>query len=236
MSTTPTGQADPEPPSVVVPEQVGTQPQTARGRRTRDALVAAARTVFERDGFVDSRLVDIVAEARCSVGSFYTWFDGKDEVFAAVVQEAQHDMLHPGFARVESTDDPVEIIAASNRAYFAAYERNARLNQLFDQVAAIDPAFRSLRVARSQAFVDRNARAIRDLQRRGLADVGVDAKVAAMALSGMVSRLAHNAYLDDSWTVETGASVDQLVDAATRLWTNALGLTEPQLQASTTDD
>ena len=43
-------------------ERLGSLPQTARGKRTRDALIAAARTVFERDGYVDSRLVDIAAE------------------------------------------------------------------------------------------------------------------------------------------------------------------------------
>lgn len=34
-------------------------PVTARGMRTRAALVAAARRVFERDGYIDARLTDI---------------------------------------------------------------------------------------------------------------------------------------------------------------------------------
>src|SRR5699024_3211658 len=127
-----------EAPALVDPAKLGTQPQTARGQRTRAALIAAARTVFERDGYVDSRLVDIAAEAKCSIGSFYTWFDSKDEIFAAVLYEAQSEMLHPGTSRIEATDDPVAIIAASNRSYFEAYRRNARLNQLLLQVAAVD--------------------------------------------------------------------------------------------------
>jgi AcrR family transcriptional regulator len=216
-----------EVPDLVDAARLGTQPQTARGQRTRDALIAAARTVFERDGFVDSRLVDIAAEAKCSIGSFYTWFDSKDEVFAAVLHQAQSEMLHPGTSRMEATDDPVAIIAASNRAYFEAYRRNARLNVLLQQVAAVDPRFREMRNARSLAFVTRNARAIADLQERGLADRGVDAHLAAMALSGMVARLAYEAF--------TGGpvpdSVDALVETATRLWANALGLTSPELRA-----
>jgi AcrR family transcriptional regulator len=216
-----------EVPDLVDAAKLGTQPQTARGQRTRDALIAAARTVFERDGYVDSRLVDIAAEAKCSIGSFYTWFDSKDEVFAAVLHEAQSDMLHPGTTSMERTDDPIEIIAASNRAYFEAYRRNARLNQLLLQVAAVDPRFRELRQARANAFVVRNGRAISDLQSRGLADRGIDAMTAAMALSGMVSRLAQDAFVNDFLLVP----VDELVDGATRLWTNALGLTTPELRA-----
>lgn len=215
-----------EAPDLVDAGRLGTQPQTARGRRTRAALIAAARTVFERDGYVDSRLVDIVAEAKCSIGSFYTWFDSKDEVFAAVLHEAQSEMLHPGTGRIEASDDPIAIIAASNRSYFEAYRRNARLNQLLLQVAAVDPRFRTMRQARANAFVTRNARAVADLQQRGLADRGVDATMAAMALSGMVSRLAQDAY-----NAAVDVPVDDLVDTATRLWTNALGLTAPELQA-----
>lgn len=220
------GDTGTEVPDLVDPARIGTQPQTARGRRTRDSLVRAARTVFERDGYVDSRLVDIVAEASCSVGSFYTWFDSKDEVFAAVLHEAQSEMLHPGTGRIEASADPVAIIGASNRAYFEAYRRNARLNQLLQQVAAVDPRFREMRRARTGAFVTRNARAIADLQARGLADRRVDPELAAKALSGMVSRLAYDVFL-----TEEDEPVDDLVATATRLWTNALGLTAPELRA-----
>lgn len=211
-------------PGLVDSEKLGHQPQTARGKRTRDRLISGARTVFERDGFVESRLVDIVTEAQCSIGSFYTWFDSKEEIFAAVLHEAQNDMLHPGTGRIEETDDPVAIILASNRAYFEAYKRNAKLNQLLQQVAAVDPRFRAMRKARTDAFVSRNARAIADLQRRGLADLKVDAKLAAISLSAMVGRLASEAFV-----FGTDHDIDVLVETATRLWTNALGLTTPEL-------
>jgi len=45
---------------------------TRRGVRTRQALVDAARVVFEREGYLDARLTDITAEASCSSGTFYT--------------------------------------------------------------------------------------------------------------------------------------------------------------------
>ncbi len=202
---------------------LGHEPTTARGRRTRDALVAAARVVFERDGYADSRLVDIAAEAGCSVGTFYTWFDGKDEVFAAVLEQAQADMLNPGTGEIAPADDPVAIIRASNRAYVEAHLRNGRLNQLLAQVATLDARFLDLRRRRTEAFVERNARAIADLQARGLADPELDPSTAAMALSGMVSRLAGDAFLFGI------TDIDTLVDTATRLWTNALGLTRPDL-------
>jgi hypothetical protein len=51
--------------------------------RTRTALVAAARRVFERDGYIDARLTDIPREANCSTGTLYTYFAGKEAIFHA---------------------------------------------------------------------------------------------------------------------------------------------------------
>ncbi|QNG21512.1 TetR/AcrR family transcriptional regulator [Rhodococcus triatomae] len=201
-------------------------PVTRRGLRTRSALVAAARTVFERSGYLDARLADITQEAKCSSGTFYTYFASKEEIFAAVLEVAQEDMLHPGMAHVDADDDAVAVIEASNRAYFAAYERNARLMALLEQVANIDPGFRKLRQERADAFVRRNARSIADLQARGVADTGVDPLLASSALSGMISRLAFSYFVVAPSVApgETTVSLDDLVRTATRLWANALRL------------
>ena len=59
-------------PPVAPFSQLREPPTTQRGARTRAALVKAARKVFERDGYLDTRLTDITKEARCAAGSFYT--------------------------------------------------------------------------------------------------------------------------------------------------------------------
>jgi AcrR family transcriptional regulator len=198
-------------------------PRTARGVRTRAALVTAARTVFERDGYLNARLTDITAEAKCSTGSFYTYFTNKEEIFAAVLEEAQEEMLHPHVREVTDTEDPIAVIEASNRAYLEAYERNVDLMRLLDQVSTIDPDVREFRRRRGMLFAERNARSIRDLQERGLADPALDPLVAARALSAMVGRMAHAVYV-------LGDHVDRevLVVTLTRLWANALRLEVPE--------
>lgn len=192
-------------------------PRTARGARTRARLVQAARTVFERDGYLDARLADITIEAGMAAGSFYTYFSSKEEVFAAVLAEAQEEMLHPQVREMTDRDSPVAVIEASNRAYLVAYRRNAKLMRLLEQVAAIDDDVRELRRDRAAAFIERNAGSIRDLQARGLADPALDPVLAANALSTMVSRMAYATYVvGDHW------DQDELVAALTRLWVNAL--------------
>ena len=196
------------------------RPRTARGARTRAALITAARTVFERDGYLDARLADVTAEAKVAAGSFYTYFTSKEEVFAAVLESVQEEMVHPQVRRMIDSDDPLAVIEASNRAYLVAYQRNAKLMRLLDQVSAVDENVRALRRARGGAFAERNAQSIKDLQARGIADRALDPFLAATALSAMVSRMAYATFvLGDPWELE------DLVTALTRLWTNALRIT-----------
>lgn len=208
------------PARATLPAQTGRAPVSARGARTRQALVDAARQVFERDGFLEARITDIAAEARVATGSFYTYFTSKEDVFTAVVEEVSEEMLHPRLHELADRDDPIAVIEAANRAYLLAYRRNARLMALLEQVAQIDDDFRALRLRRARAFGARNAQAIARLQERGLADGALDPRLAAHALSSMVSRMAYLRYvlrLD-------ATSLDALTETLTRLWANALGI------------
>jgi AcrR family transcriptional regulator len=211
------------PPSMARSSLLREPPATERGLRTRAALVAAARKVFERDGYLNARLIDITRAANCSAGTFYTYFSGKEEVFAAVLEVAQEDMLHPGMPHVAGDDDPAAVIEASNRAYLKAYKRNSKLMGLLEQVANIDPEFRELRSSRANAFVRRNARSIAKLQAKGQADPDLDPLLASRALSAMISRIAFGHFVTGEDRDDTPmATEEDLVQIATRLWVNAL--------------
>ncbi|MFF0777182.1 TetR/AcrR family transcriptional regulator [Streptomyces sp. NPDC003720] len=224
MDTPTPEEIDSEPAPPMAPlSHLREPPTTQRGARTRAALVKAARKVFERDGYLDTRLTDITKEARCAAGSFYTYFANKEEVLAAVLLEAQEDMMHPGMGRVQGTDDPYAVLEASNRGYLEAYRRNAKMMALLEQVAQVEPEFREFRRRRGDAFIRRNARGIADLQARGVADPEVDPMMASRALSGMVSGMAYNAFVLCAGQEESAPlHFEELVSAVTRLWANAL--------------
>jgi AcrR family transcriptional regulator len=203
-----------------LPSRTGRPPVSARGARTREALIDAARRVFQRDGFIEARITDIASEAGVAAGSFYTYFTSKEDAFAAVMEQVNEEMLHPRLQEIADRDDPVSVIEAANRAYLASYRRNAKLMGLMEQVAQIDEEFQKLRLRRARAFVERNARAISRLQQRGLADPDLDPSLAAHAMSSMVSRMAYLRYVQGFGN----ASGEALVQTLTRLWANALGL------------
>lgn len=198
----------------------GADSLTARGARTRTALVDAARRVFERDGFLTARVTDIADTAGVAHGSFYTYFPDKKAILAAVLADLQEEMLHPRLSRAALEDDPAGTIHDANRAYLESYRRNAGLMALLEDMAAIDEDFLHLRRERTEAFVARNARAIRRLQKKRLADAELDPEIAALAISSMVSRTAYAAFV---WGRDRGATdFDAVLRTMTRLWLNAL--------------
>lgn len=195
-------------------------PHTERGRQTRAALLAAAREVFARDGFLGTTTTSIAKAAGVANGSFYTHFADKFEIFIALWREVQEEMLHPGIHDAHlDHGDPVQVIEQSTRAYLEAYRANAGLMRVFEQVSAIDDRFRELRLERARAFEERNVRSIRRLQRDGVVDPDLDAVLAGDALSSMVSR---NAYMVFALGLRPEVDFDKLVATLTELWVNAL--------------
>jgi len=57
-----------------------------RAHRTREAVLIAAAKVFERSGYVATRLEEIVVEAKVSKGALYFHYPAKADVARAVVE------------------------------------------------------------------------------------------------------------------------------------------------------
>jgi AcrR family transcriptional regulator len=195
--------------------------RTVRGRQTRRRLLEAAKTVFERDGFLQARVQDICDGAGISHGSFYTYFVSKEEIFAEVVDSVELDLLTPD--QVPSDAAPAERIRMANEHYLRAYAANAKLLRVIHQVSTIDPAVRDTRLQRQEEFARAIERRIRRFQEDGTADPAVDPVYAAQALGGMVASFAEYLFnTDNAFGFDLATATDQL----TRIWTNALRLPE----------
>jgi AcrR family transcriptional regulator len=90
----------------------GSSLQALRTERTRSALLAAAETIFARDGFEASRIEDIAAEAGRSRGAFYANFASKTEVFLALRSLAMQRRVR----EVRRLLEPIEGREARHRA------------------------------------------------------------------------------------------------------------------------
>lgn len=63
------------------------QVSTAHRQARRAQILAAARRCFARNGFHQTSMDDLLAEAGLSAGGLYRYFRGKDEIIAAIARE-----------------------------------------------------------------------------------------------------------------------------------------------------
>ncbi len=60
-------------------------PKTRRGRETREKLLQAAEIEFGERGYHDASISEITRRAGVALGTFYVYFDSKEEVFRGLV-------------------------------------------------------------------------------------------------------------------------------------------------------
>jgi AcrR family transcriptional regulator len=195
--------------------------RTNRGLRSRAALVAAARTIFERDGFQNARITDISKLAGMAHGSFYTYFSSKEEIFQEVIKDLLVELMGAGSPRAENGDGVMARIERANRLYLEAYQRHARLLRTWDEVATFNDDLAALLRLGQLQFVSRAERTLQRLQREGRLDPEIDPHYAATALTSMVGGFART-WFSTGEEFELETAVIQL----TRLWANAIGLDE----------
>jgi AcrR family transcriptional regulator len=198
-------------------------PRTPKGEQTRAHLVAAAKTVFERDGFLGARIVDIAETAHVAAGSFYHYFESKEQIFREVAELQEQRLTASERTGDGERGSAWERIRLANRHYLERYRDEAALMGVIEQVSRYDDAVNEARMATMKHFVERAARSIRQLQADGMADQRLDPSLAADALGAMVARFAEQWLVQGYRTYDFDETVEQL----TRLWGNALGL-EPE--------
>ena len=111
---------------------------TAPGRReerkaqNRAKLLAAARKVFAEKGVGAATARDIVRETDLATGTFYNYFDSKEEVFAALVDELAAKARAAVRAQRREPGRTVEQrVEAAYRAYFELVIAESELFHVF---------------------------------------------------------------------------------------------------------
>ena len=198
-------------------------PRSRKGVETRARLVAAAKDIFERDGFLDARISDIAEKAGLSHGSFYHYFESKEEVFREVVAEVDERLSAPMTNIILDPNSPLspfDRIQEAMRAHLDAYRDEARIMGVIEQVSRFDPEVGASRAERQQIGLEEVAHSIRSLQRRGLIDQRLDPTITAAALGAMTRRFP------EAWFVEKiiDDGFDDVLEQFTFIFARALGL------------
>lgn len=141
---------------------------TSRGERTRRRLLEAAEQVFAELGYHDASIVKITEAAGVAQGTFYLYFESKQQIFDELVEDLNRRVRH---AMAEASRGAPTRIEAEKRGFLA-----------FFRFTATHPAL--YRIIRQAEFVSPKAL---ELHYRRIAD-GYAAGLAAAMDAGEIAR------------------------------------------------
>lgn len=121
-------------------------------RSTRERILDVALDIFSHKGYYDTRLDDIVDEARISKGSIYFHFPNKEELFLALVDQFA-DLLErrttEAIAEVQGIER-VQVALITVLETFGRFRRPAKI--LLIQAVGLGTAFEKKRLATHTRF------------------------------------------------------------------------------------
>jgi AcrR family transcriptional regulator len=100
---------------------------------TRAALVAAARPLFAERGYAGVGTEEIVRSAGVTRGALYHHFADKKDLFRAVYEDVERELVEQIAAGALSAADPVEALRAGSQAWLDACEEPG-----IQQIALLD--------------------------------------------------------------------------------------------------
>ena len=139
--------------AAVTPESPGRREELKAQNRAK--LLAAARKVFAEKGVGAATARDIVRETDLATGTFYNYFDDKNDVFRALITDhaeqarriARAERRKPGRSveeRVQGAYRGYFELVLENREMFAVLRRNAGAISVVANDEVFEPAIREL--------------------------------------------------------------------------------------------
>ncbi len=169
----------------VSPDSSEPEGRSARGRRTRERILAAGATVFADRGVHAARVDDIVKVAKTSHGTFYLYFANKEELFGALAQQVAGELeaLAGALPAFEPGADGLAALTVWMREFTAIYVRTGAVIRAWTETEIMANDVGRLGTTVWGAFTGALVERI-----RATAPAGLDPGVAALALVAMIER------------------------------------------------
>jgi AcrR family transcriptional regulator len=188
---------------------------------TRERLLDAARTVFAASGFHGASVEEIAAAAGFSTGALYSNFDGKEDLFLALMEREIDEHAREIAAAVAARPSVAERAAGGARQWMAMIEREPELVLLFTEFWAYgvrEPQVRPKIAARFSQVREMLTRLIADGVREFDLELAIPVHELAIAIDALADGIARQRLTDPDAVPEDlmGRVLALLLEAATR--------------------
>jgi AcrR family transcriptional regulator len=115
-------------------------PRTARGERTLAKIMQAALKEFGERGFSDASIVGITQRAKVALGTFYTYFNSKEEVFQALVRDMSAQVRDHVAPALRGATDGLDGERRALAAFLRFAAEHKEVYRIIDEAEFVDPA------------------------------------------------------------------------------------------------
>ena len=122
-----------------IPPAAGKAPRTARGERTMRKILDAALGEFGDNGFSESSIVSITRRAKVALGTFYTYFDSKEALFAALVEDMSARVREEVAPALSEASNAMDAEGRALAAYLGFAARNKEVYRIIDESEFVAP-------------------------------------------------------------------------------------------------
>jgi AcrR family transcriptional regulator len=109
------------------------EPRTERGRKTLRRLIEAAAGEFGDRGYHDAAITGITQRAGVALGTFYTYFGSKEEVFRALVREMSRATRAHVAEAVKAAPDRLAAERIGLEAFIAFVRKHPELYRIIEE-------------------------------------------------------------------------------------------------------
>lgn len=121
------------------PMRLDGQPLTDRGARTRRNILAAAEQVFGELGFHDASIVKITEKAGVAQGTFYIYFESKQQVFDELVRDLNRRVRQTVSEHSEGARNRADRERLGFAAYFRFVASHPGIYRIIRQAEIVSP-------------------------------------------------------------------------------------------------
>jgi AcrR family transcriptional regulator len=191
--------------------------RTPRGEETRNALLAAASTLFARDGYHETSVPDIVQAAGVGHGTFYEYFRSRREILLELTRQAADNESR--LPRLKSRDLG-DRIRAEIFWYLSDHVEHLELSKVWHEASNFDP---EIAETRRRERARRIGRVRKGIEAAGVReDIHVD--IAAAALTAMLEEFAQRWFVEGDGPGRSAQDVVAASETLAALWLAAVGL------------
>ncbi len=108
-------------------------PRTERGRKTLRRVLEAAGAEFGERGYHEAAITGITQRAGVALGTFYTYFESKEEVFRALVQDMSRSVRQHVAEAVKEAPDRIAAERIGLAAFIGFVRQHRELYRIIEE-------------------------------------------------------------------------------------------------------